>query len=293
MLRLTNRYVIVDGMRIACQVYGYGEPVILIHGSPTSSFIWRHIVAKLVRDGFQVHLYDLLGYGLSERPSQPDADTSVTAQVVVLEELMEFWELYDAHLVAHDIGGAIALRFAVESHPRARSLTLIDTVSFDSWPSEHTREHLREGLEQLANRPDGEHREHFREWLLSAVYNKEQFKKYSLDVYLNLISGPVGKASFFQHQARHYDSRHTEVITNRLGDLREVPVQIIWGQDDQWQDVAWAHKLHGAIPGSLLHILTNCGHLAMEDKPDEIGQLLVTFLERNEIIFAESTASLN
>ncbi|MYD75621.1 MAG: alpha/beta hydrolase [Gammaproteobacteria bacterium] len=279
MRKIVSRHLVVDGMRIAYQVYGCGEPVVLIHGTPSSSYIWRNVLPQLLDAGYRVYLYDLLGYGSSERPQDSDVDTSVTGQVAILENLMESWELFDAHIVAHDIGGAIAQRFAIECRPRTRSLTLIDTVSFDSWPSKRTREQMREGLEELEMKSDREHREHFREWLLSAVHDKKQLIQSSLDVYLDLISGPVGKASFFQHQVRHYDSKHTEVIADRLGELGEVPVQLIWGQDDQWQNVAWAHKLHDAIPGSLLHILENCGHFAMEDKPEEIGRLLVTFLE--------------
>ena len=64
-------------------------------------------------------------------------------------------------------------------------------------------------------------------------------------------------------------------LAHRAGVL---PVQIIWGENDRWQVVDWAHKLHAAIPGSLLHVLRECGHFAMEDKPDEISELVTAFL---------------
>ncbi len=56
------------------------------------------------------------------------------------------------------------------------------------------------------------------------------------------------------------------------------PVQILWGEHDAWQVVDCADKLHAAIPGSVLHILPEFGHLAMEDKPAQIADLLTTFL---------------
>ena len=62
-----------------------------------------------------IYVYDLLGYGLSERPWNPAIDTSVTGQVSVLKDLLEHWRLTDLHIVAHDIGGGIAQRFAIES----------------------------------------------------------------------------------------------------------------------------------------------------------------------------------
>ncbi|MBS7548363.1 alpha/beta fold hydrolase [Dietzia massiliensis] len=58
--------------------------------------------------GYRTHVFDLLGYGLSERPADPEVDTSITGQVAVLDGLLEEWGLDTFHLVAHDIGGGIA-----------------------------------------------------------------------------------------------------------------------------------------------------------------------------------------
>ena len=92
---------------------------------------------------------DLLSFGRSERPGDPKLDTSVSAQVDVLNALMTHWDLDRAHLVSHDIGGAIAMRFAIFHPEKVHSLTLIDTVSFNSWPSPTWRERIKIGLSQL------------------------------------------------------------------------------------------------------------------------------------------------
>jgi len=60
--------------------------------------------------------------------------------------------------------------------------------------------------------------------------------------------------------------------------LGNLPVQILWSEKDVWQVISWAHRLHAAIPGSNLHILPDCGHFAMEDKPEEIAELVLSFL---------------
>ena len=280
MKSLVDRHVLVRGHRIAHGVHGSGEPVVLIHGTPSSSLVWRDVQPSLTTAGYRVHVYDLLGYGRSERPQAPSVDTSVTGQVPVLEGLLETWGLEECHLVAHDIGGAVAQRFAIERPEAVRSLTLIDTVSYDSWPSRRTREQMQAGLETLIRAGDDEHRAHFRDWLLSTVRNEERFEETALDAFLDFISGPVGQASFFQHQVMHYDPRHTNEIADRYPELGARPVQILWGADDGWQTVDWAHRLHGAIPGSELHVLEDCGHFAMEDRPERISELLVDFLER-------------
>ena len=278
---IVNQHILINNTRIAHGVHGAGDPVILLHGTPSSSLIWRNIAPALADAGYRVHVFDLLGYGLSERPADPSIDTSMTAQVPVLEGLMAHWGLDSAHIIAHDIGGSVAQRFSVFSPERVRSLTMIDVVSYDSYPSKRTRQQMQEGLEALIKKPDADHRAHFEEWLLSTVQNKQTLRDGPLAAYLEFISGPIGQGSLYQHQVRHYDPKHTMEVADRLAELGRLPVKLIWGADDAWQVVDWAHKLNRAIPGSELSILEDCGHFAMEDQPEEISALLIEFLNRN------------
>lgn len=281
MPHLVTDHALIRNSRIAHGTYGTGTPVVLIHGTPSSSYIWRNVVPGLTAAGYMVHVYDLLGFGLSERPWNPDTDTSVTGQVPVLRELLDHWNLDAAHIIAHDIGGAVAKRFALEDPDRVTSLTLIDIVSYDSWPSRRTREQMQAGLDALISAADADHRAHYRDWLLSTVENKDGLAGSALDTYLDFISNPVGQGSLYQHQVMHYDPKHTQEIAERLPDLGKGPVQLIWGANDAWQVVDWAHKLHAAIPGSELHVLENCGHFAMEDQPEAVTALLLDFLSRH------------
>ncbi|KAM5354154.1 hypothetical protein ACJ41O_000804 [Fusarium nematophilum] len=278
---IVTENALIKGTRIAHATYGSGIPVVLLHGTPSSSLIWRNIVPQLVSAGFKVHVFDLLGFGLSERPWDSSVDTSMTGQVPILEGLLTLWGLEKTHIVAHDIGGGIAQRFAVFSPERVLSLTLIDVVCFDSYPSKRTRQQMENGLEVLIKRNDDEHREHFKEWLRSAVKNPDKFEQSTLGDYLNYISGPIGQPSLFEHQVRHYDPKHTLEVTPRLGELEKLPVQLIWGADDEWQVVDWAYKLQGAIPGSDLHIVEDAGHFCLEDQPERISELILAFVGKH------------
>ncbi|MEH6523314.1 alpha/beta fold hydrolase [Sulfitobacter sp.] len=271
-------HTLINNTRIAHGVHGAGEPVVLIHGTPSSSYIWRNVMPHLVAAGYQVHVFDLLGYGLSERPWDTNIDTSMTAQVPILEGLLDLWELDTFHLVAHDIGGGVAQRFGIQSTERLRSLTMIDVVSYDSYPSKRTRQQMDAGLDVLIETPDQQHRSHFSDWLLSTVQNKQKLSDDAHDVFLDFISGPVGQASMFQHQVRHYDPSHTMELADQMHELGQVPVKLIWGADDAWQVTDWAHKLNQAIPGSELTIIEDCGHFSPEDQPGRVAELIVTFL---------------
>lgn len=276
---LLHEHAVIGGHRIAHGTHGSGEPVVLVHGTPSSSYIWRGVVPSIVAAGYRVHVFDLLGYGLSERPWDTAADTSITGNVAILEGLLDVWGIDGFHLVAHDIGGGVAQRFAVEHASRLRSLTLIDVVSFDSYPSPRTREQMSEGLDVLAKKSDRDHRTHFTRWLLSTHSSPDNFDPAALREYVDYISGPIGQPSFFVHQVAHYDPRHTLEISDRLGELAGIPVRLVWGADDAWQTLERGRALHGAIPGSELHIIADCGHFSPEERPTEVAREIVDMLD--------------
>jgi pimeloyl-ACP methyl ester carboxylesterase len=277
-MKRLNQSVLIDGLRIACGAHGTGEPIILIHGTPSHSFIWRNVWPLLVEAGFRVHLFDLLGFGASERPRDPAVDTSVAAQDKIVTNLMDYWGLDSAHIVAHDIGGAIGLRFAIFHPEMTKSLTVINTVSYDSWPSITWQRIISTGLDSLMRSTDEEHRSRFTKQLEMVVYDKSIMSGELLDEYLSAISGPIGQSSFFQHQVRHYDSCYTEEITDKLNELGKLPVQILWGENDEWQNVSYAHQLEKDIPGASLHIIPQAGHFLMGDKPKEVSQFIEAFI---------------
>jgi len=136
------------------------------------------------------------------------------------------------------------------------------------------------GSDALAKAPDDVHRSHFRDWQLSAVYHNPSFTDGPLETYLDYISGWMGQPSQFQHQVRHYDPVHTMEVTDRLSELGQLPVQLIWGADDGWQVVDWAHKLQNAIPGSRLRVLEECGHFSPEDQPERIAALVLDHIAK-------------
>jgi pimeloyl-ACP methyl ester carboxylesterase len=276
MTRLLDDDVLVSGHRIAAGVHGEGEPVVLVHGTPAHSELWRRVIPPLVEGSCRVHVFDLLGFGRSERPADPSVNTSVAGQDGVLTELLRYWGLDSAHVVAHDIGGAIGMRFALFHPEMVRTLTVIDTPSYDSWPSRTWREIIARGLETLMRAPGDEHRERFGRQLRMAVHDKSVMDGELLDLYLDAISGPVGQPSFFQHQVAHYDSRYTEEIAPRLGELGEIPTQILWGEADEWQPVDYGRRLAADIPGAELHVIPDAGHFCMEDDPDTVARLALS-----------------
>lgn len=74
-MKILTHNIIIDGFRMAYGIKGEGEPIVLIHGPPSYSCLWRNVTSELVAAGYTVYLFDLLGYGASERPQYPVTDT--------------------------------------------------------------------------------------------------------------------------------------------------------------------------------------------------------------------------
>jgi pimeloyl-ACP methyl ester carboxylesterase len=271
---LLNEVALINGRRIATGRHGEGLPVLLLHGTPAHSIIWRNVVPRLTAAGMQVHLFDLLGFGASERPLA--ADTSVAAQSRLVGALLDHWGLADVHLVGHDIGGTSALLFALDQPHRLRSLTVADLPSYDSWPSPTWRG-IHQRFAEHARMPPDEHRALMIRQMAMAVFDKHLMQGPLLEDYLAPISGVIGQPAFYQHQVAHYDARYTRDFAERLPHLA-LPVQILWGAEDEWQPLEYAHRLQRDIPGAVLHLVENAGHFLMEDAPEQVSDHLRAFI---------------
>lgn len=276
---LLNRDVLIQGCRIATGSHGSGTPLVLVHGTPAHSVIWQALVPVFVDAGFHVHLYDLPGFGASERPLA--ADTSVASQVDFLLKLLEHWQLEKTHLFGHDIGGAISLRLAFDSPSLLHTLTLADIPSYDSWPSP-TWKDMRDNYADYALISATEHRTTMSSQLKMAVYNKHLMAEGRLESYLAPLCGVVGQASFYQHQVAHYSAGYTTDFAEKLPQLR-LPVQILWGAEDEWQPVEYGKRLQRDIVSSTLHIYEKAGHFLMEDAPLLVAAQLIDFINQHKM----------
>jgi len=274
-MSLLTSDLIVGGARIAYRDSGTGEPVIFLHGTPAHSGEWRHVLPQVEAAGHRTIAYDLLGYGRSERPVQ--RDTSVAAQADLLGELLDELGVSAACVVAHDIGGAVGMRFALAHPERVRRLVLIDSVSYDSWPSATWRKIIDAELDAYARLSQEEFDELLTRQLRMTVADESVMSGEVLDGYLAPHRSAVGRTSFFEHQVRHYDSRYTAEISHRLGELA-MPVRILWGEADRWQPLDYARRLRADIPGAELVVLPGAGHFVMEDAPERVGREIIAFL---------------
>ncbi|MEM9455056.1 MAG: alpha/beta fold hydrolase [Myxococcota bacterium] len=101
-----------------------GPTVLLVHGIPTHAYLWRDVIPQL--DDYRVIAVDLIGYGRSDRPAGLPYTPGM--QVDFLQSFVEDKGLDDVHLVVHDLGGPVGLRWAFENSDRVASITMFETL---------------------------------------------------------------------------------------------------------------------------------------------------------------------
>ncbi len=124
--RLAGRHFTAGGITSFVREEGQGEPVVLMHGLPVSSFLYRKVIPRLAARGFRAVAFDLPGLGLADRA--PDADYSIRGLADFTAAAIDALGIDRFHLVVHDAGGPIGFE-AVSSIPdRVMSLTVLNTM---------------------------------------------------------------------------------------------------------------------------------------------------------------------
>ena len=266
--RLGGR-VRTGGGEVAYGVYGEGSPVVLVHGTPSRSRIWRGVVPRLA-ERHAVYVYDLPGFGESER--YEGQDVSIAAQGRVLAELVEAWGLEEPAVAGHDIGGGIVLRAHLLEGVDFRKISLLDAVVLTPWGTPALG-HVREHLGAYRTMPTGVFEAYVAARLkgtTSGPMDEETF-----EAYLSQWRGPDGQAAYLRKDAALLQ-RDTADVERLLGDVR-APVKVVWGGEDAWLDPSQAESLAGRIPGAEHRIVPGAGHFVMEDAPGEVAGILAGF----------------
>jgi uncharacterized protein (TIGR00369 family) len=250
---------------------GQGPPVLLLHGIPSSSYLWRDLIDPLAQY-FDVVAPDLLGYGDSDK--RVDADLSVEAQERYVIALMESLGIQRAHLVGHDIGGGIAQLIAADEPARVGKLVLIDSIMDDNWPiPEIARLHDHFWDQRMVST---DLRQGFGEGLQAGIVTPGRITAELLDEWVRPFSDQAGRRGYLR-AARALNNKD---LTARSNDIREirVPTLIVWGANDKFLERTWADKLHQKLQNSVVQVIEPGGHFLPLDRPDALVPLLLQFL---------------
>ncbi|MER7108316.1 alpha/beta fold hydrolase [Streptomyces sp. NPDC000229] len=248
-----------------------GEPVVLLHGTPFSSYVWGEIAPALAAGGHQVFFWDMPGYGASEKAE--GQDVSLAAQGLVFAELMEHWQVSAPSVVAHDFGGCVALRAHLLHQVSYRRLALVDPVALAPWGSPFFRL-VGENAPVFEQLPPALHRALVQEYIGSASHRG--LRSDAAEALTAPWTDRTGQAAFYR-QIAQADQRYTDEVQKLYPGIG-IPVTVCWGEEDSWIPVAKAHELASLIPDARLRIIPGAGHLVPLDAPAQLLAALLEFL---------------
>lgn len=275
--------MLLNAGRVAYYEEGTGEPVVLLHGCPFSSYIWRSVIPQL-SPTFRCLAPDLLGLGDTE--TAEGADWSLPAQTRMLIEFLDALGLDRVNIVGHDHGGAIAQILAAEHPERINRLVLTNVEAFDNWPSAEEKPFV------VATQLPALGRIVLWLWSFpllaklalsfgSAVYNKRTLTPELVGGFVRANLGDSHRRAktqrFLAGQLDRQNNHCTIEIVDGLHRFNQ-PTMILWGAADPHFGLEWAERLQREIPGARrLEIIPSTGHLIMEEQPEKFTGLVLDF----------------
>ena len=227
----SGRSFAAAGVRSFVREAGEGEPVVCLHGVPTSSFLYRKVIDELAGRGLRGIAWDLPGLGLAERPEAFDYTWSGLGGFC--RAAVDSLELDHFHLVVHDVGGPVGFELAAAMPARVRSLTILNTiVEVDTFKRPWSMEPFaRRGIGEIYLRTLS--KPAFRMLMrLQGIADMSAVTGDELDAYVDLLEAGDGGTAFLRIM-RGFERTPAKraLYASAVRDV-PYPVQIVWGELD-------------------------------------------------------------
>jgi pimeloyl-ACP methyl ester carboxylesterase len=209
----------------------------------------------------------MMGYGNSE--GGDGFDRSIRAQEAMLRGLVEQLELGVVDIVAHDIGGGVALRYTAHHPDRVEDLILSNVVCYDSWPVEFIS---NLGLPKVASMTPEELEPKLEFAFADGLVTDDPDAEF-----VKGLKAPWLREGGSLNLARAAVSTNTNHTTEIAYEHIDSRVLCLWGEDDVMQPVKYGERLAEELNGRV-ETLTPAYHWVVEDQPEEYVARLDSFL---------------
>jgi len=267
----------VEGIEVDYYEIGSGDPLILLHGWPQTSYVWRKMLLKLSKD-YHVFAIDLPGMGNSN--TLPTADTQTVARFI--KSFCDQFCLERIHLMAHDIGAWVAVAFAHEFEKNLKSLVVLDAGIPGLIPDEVFSPlnaekiwqfyfHAIDGMPEFLI--DGKEKEYLTWYFTKKTTVKDAITEADMDVYIRAYTGKERLGNGFNY----YRSFAESVNQNKAYQYKlSIPILAIGAANAQGLNMGKAmQKISNNEVQSAS--IPNCGHYIPEEQPQSLLDLLSYF----------------
>ena len=270
--RRAGREFEAGGIRSFVREEGDGDPVVLMHGIPVSSFLYRKVLPLLAQRGHRGVAFDLPGLGLAAKPNGFDYSWSGLGRWT--GAAIDSLGLERCHLVLHDIGGPVGLEWALRNQQRVLSLTVLDTVIDVAhfrrvWTMDLARPPLLGPLWVATVRPP------VARWLfyLQGISDRSATPADEIDAHIALLHRDGGDRSFRQIVRGFELTGEKERLY--MGGLREVswPAAILWADRDPALGADRCRAVEDVL--GIDAKVVSAKHFLQEDRAADVAEAIV------------------
>ena len=276
-----KRLTLPDGHTLSYTDRGSGPVILMVHGLPTSSWMYRHISVKLAEAGFRTIAPDMLGYGNSDKPEGFDIYNR-QHQAKRLLQFMQQLGIDQWTQMFHDAGGLWSWELLSLEPEKVNAIVVLNTLIYREGfhpPMRLKTGGLARSMANLYCNPTLQ------------VLTMRQTLSNGLSVHAityDTARGyykPLARANCdaIYHFIAHTKSPNFDFEKTIQG-LKK-PAMVIWGEDDdilRWKEQVPRLQQDMQIPDKDIHILSGKKHFIAEEAPDTITQLVTEFLQRDD-----------
>jgi haloalkane dehalogenase len=274
-----SRWIDLPDGRMHYVDQGAGEPIIFVHGTPTWSFEWRHLIRTL-SPGCRCIAPDHLGFGLSDRPR--DFPYTPEAHAENLATFVERVVREPFTLVVHDYGGPIGLPIRLRSPDLVKRLVLVNT-----WMWSFAGDPAMERNGRIAGSPLGRFLYRWANLSLrvitpSAYGDRRKLTREIYRQYLERFPDRWSRGAVLWPLAQAIlgSSAYYETLWQHRARLRGCPALIVWGMKDPAFQPSQLARWREVLPDAHVVELAGAGHWPHEEEPERVIDELIDFLDR-------------
>lgn len=271
---MNNNFTQVEGINIHYLVSGVGETILLIHGWPTSSYLWRHMIPELAKK-FRVIAIDLPGFGNSDK--RIDDSYSFRYYSRIIDGFLFNLNIDKITLGVHDLGGPLGLYWMVNNLEKVNRLVLFNTLVYPKFSFAVKLFGLATmlpGIRNLITSPYG-----IKKAIYFGVYQKEKLSEETIQNYQKPFKDKNSRKVLLKSVQR-LSIKGFEEINEKLKQFKG-PVLILYGQDDKILPKVrdTMRQVKTDLPQSKIISFPNCGHFLQEEVSPQLSQAILNFMD--------------
>lgn len=274
---MKDHYVNVQGYRTRYWDEGSGQPLLLVHGLGSSVENWLFSVAPLAKR-FRVVAPDLLGFGLTDKPRDPN-EMRLERASSFLGAFMDAVGIDAADVAGNSMGGIVSLQFVLDDPSRVKKLVLVNPAGFGREVHISYRLQSVPLLGEILATPS---RRGTLLALETAAYQHDFIDDDLAERFHRLGQTPGNKEAYLTAVRRGVDVRGVKAeildpLHRRIPGI-SAPTLLIWGRHDRILPISQLETARRLMPQARVYIFENCGHIPMFECPDEFIQVMLDFL---------------